>query len=96
MIKHWINIISVSTILVFSSSIQKSNTISQNKVVNYNDSLIIEYDGGNIGDEYGSINAWVINKSDNCFVFPYNYGVTILINVNGNWEKIPNILSFYS
>jgi hypothetical protein len=62
----------------------------------YVDSLTFEYDKTNTLDSYGSISVWVINKSNNCFVFPYDYGISFLIQLNGMWVKTPSIPVNYS
>jgi hypothetical protein len=63
---------------------------------NYSSSLIVQFNHGDILDSLGGLDAWVINESNYCFVFPYNYGVRIVMNTGGVWNEIPSLVYYLS
>ena len=65
-------------------------------VKNYSNSLTVQYSYGDILDNLGGLNAWVINESNYCFIFPYNYGVSIVMNIGGVWNEIPSLVYYVS
>jgi hypothetical protein len=40
------------------------------------------------------IYLYVVNKTNDCVVFPYNYGLEIFLQVNGNWVKVNNLVEY--
>ncbi len=41
---------------------------------------------------YTGVDLYVVNKTSDCIVFPYNYGVRIFVLQNDNWIEIPDVL----
>jgi hypothetical protein len=40
------------------------------------------------------IYLYVTNKTNDCVIFPYNYGLEIFIKVNENWVKVNNLVEY--
>ena len=78
------------TSLLCNSCSQTANINPTQNTSNYSDALTFEYNEDNQMDSFGSIAVWVINKSNNCYIFPYDYGVTLHIQENGNWKELPS------
>jgi hypothetical protein len=42
------------------------------------------------------IDLYVVNKTNDCVIFPYNYGLEIYFRVNGNWVKVNNLVEYFN
>ena len=40
------------------------------------------------------IYLYVVNKTDDCIVFPYDYGLEVFIKVNESWVKVSNLVEY--
>lgn len=95
MIKYLTSMVLLLTSCLCNSCSQTINITPTQTTINYSDSLTFEYNEGNQVDSFGSIAIWVINKSNNCYIFPYNYGVSLQILENSNWKELPSKLVNY-
>lgn len=96
MINKFILAITLLTSILITSCSNQSTSDPVQIINTYTDDLKIEYYEGKYGDTFGSINVLVANESNNCYVFPYDYGVTLQIKINDRWDQIPSIATNYS
>jgi hypothetical protein len=63
---------------------------SSAQVHNLADDIVVTYETGPEIQATEVLEFWIKNTSNNCIVFPYNYGLKIFVEQNTNWIEVPN------
>ena len=43
---------------------------------------------------FTTVPLYVVNKTSDCLVFPFNYGVRVFVLQNNNWIEIPDVIKY--